>query len=77
MLTPGTSAPEASFTVPKMVAVEVCATLRQVPNAINAKIAVPAVPSTRKLVLVLLAMIRSFRMQSLTIENQIWQASRP
>jgi len=38
-----------SFTVPKMVAVEVCATLRQVPNAINTTRAVANFPTTCRL----------------------------
>src|SRR5436309_12282465 len=35
-----------SFTVPKIAAVEVCAKLRQIPNAINATIAATNLPNT-------------------------------
>src|SRR5207244_12851434 len=50
ILPPGINAPEVSFTVPKMVAVEVCATLRQVPNAINTTRAVANFPTTCRLI---------------------------
>src|SRR2546429_9892005 len=39
---PGTTAPVASRTVPTMAAVEPWAKIRQLPNAINAMIAIPA-----------------------------------
>src|SRR5262245_51311643 len=64
ILTPGTTAPEASRTTPTMVAVEVCAKTRQFPNAIKATIVVTNLPNARRLIPVPLTIFRSFRMQS-------------